>query len=824
MYMRKNMSYFLCFVYMQVAIFLFQTTGCQKKNSMMDKEYTNSIGVHFVRIEPGSGPRIHGDWDEQPVHKVTISNPFYISVSEVTIKQYQQFQSDYAGIEKFDPYVSGVNWYEANAFCDWLSEKEGRPYRLPTEAEWEYACRAGTESLFSSGDTLRDTEKPNAWGVKNMHGEVVEWCLDWHGRYPYEDQIDPVGPAKGLVKVVRGGGFDIQNPYYWRSANRAGFAPDFPPSAMRKLNVREAIVQAETDKKSVPYRPKGFETPNEWMYAPNERVVLNNQGNHHIGIRVVMAEMPETKPNTPEVPFVKQCVRQEVNFTSLGPDPEKPYFRKRRLLTIPPESIPIDQVKSIGSTGLHPALLRHNHNPCLVVCPNGDLLAVYYTAYGESSPDVALIASRLRLGTDQWDMPTLLLDFPDVNDHGPLLWNDNGTIQLIWGHNQLPFGFPFQWTSSADNGAKWSAVKFPIFESTVGPHSAQPINTAFRDAAGTIYISSDGIGSTSVLWTSHNEGKTWIDPGGRTFGRHTSFVLLKDGRILGMGGKNSNIDGYMPISISDDGGKTWSVSKTPFASLGSNQQPTIIRLASGRLFFAGDFQRTDGYQPPSIKQRGVGVALSDDEGKTWHIKKLDGAQGHESVGDRTRMKGATLGYSVSQQASNGIIHLLSTQNTPCLHFAFNEAYILQSPDLSGKNLLDPDYADMEINQIEAYQETYPDGSKKVTGKGCVGDNGLYLLHGTETWYYPNGQKQWEARYDKGQKLGEETLWTAEGKKIWSWDHRKDGTSVWTHWWPNGKKKYESTWKNKETVSVVTSWDPSGKIISQNSFHAVEKGL
>ncbi len=837
----KIFRYVLHNIYLLVVILLSFTNGC-KQISMMGKEYTNTIGMHLIRIEAGSyimgesnpvpdslsiwsneildqiGPRSHGDWDEQPVHKVTISNPFYISETEVTIKQYQQFQSDYAGVEELSPYISGVNWYEANAFCEWLSEKEGKPYRLPTEAEWEYVCRAGTKSLFSSGDNLLDNEEPNAWGVKNMHGKVVEWCLDWHGIYPYGDQIDPVGPANGLVKVVRGGGLDLQNPYYWRSANRAGIAPDFPPSEMREMKKR----QLEIDKNSVQDKPEGFKTPDERMYYRNERQVLNNQGNHNIGIRVVMAEMPVTKPNVQQVPFVQQCVRQEVKVTTIGPDPKKPYFRKRRILTIPPDNIAIDEVGSIGNTGLHPGLLRHNHNPTVAICPNGDLFAVYYTAFGELAPDLALLGTRLRFGADQWDMPTVLLDFPDVDDHGPLLWNDNGRIQLVWGLNMLPSGFPFQWTTSTDNGVTWSAVKFPIFETEIGPHSAQPITSAFRDSKGTIYISSDGVGSTSVLWTSHNDGKTWNDPGGRTFGRHTSFIQLKDGRILGMGGKNSDIDGYMPKSISDECRKTWKVSKTPFASLGSNQQPTIIRLASGRLFFAGDFQRTDGFQPAGIKHRGVCVALSEDEGETWHMKKLDGAQGHESLSDRRRMKGATLGYSVSQQGTNGIIHLFATQITPCLHFAFNEAYILQLEDQSGKKQVSLESVVMGINQIEEYQETYPDGSIKVTGKGGIGDDGRYLLHGTETWHYQNGQKQWEATYDKGCKVGMETHWSEEGKKLWSWDHRKDGTSVWTHWWPNGKKKHESTWQNRETIGIVTSWDPNGKIISQNSFHAVDQ--
>ena len=118
----------------------------------------------------------HGDWDEHPVHNVKISKPFYISETEVTIQQFREFRENYQGVKEFSPYASGISWNEAQQFCTWLSQKEGKTYRLPTEAEWEYVCRAGTSSLFSSGDTIPESGVPNAWGVKNMHTNVLEWC------------------------------------------------------------------------------------------------------------------------------------------------------------------------------------------------------------------------------------------------------------------------------------------------------------------------------------------------------------------------------------------------------------------------------------------------------------------------------------------------------------------------------------------------------------------------------------------------------------------------------------------------------------------------
>jgi formylglycine-generating enzyme required for sulfatase activity/serine/threonine protein kinase len=194
---------------------------------------TNSIGMKLKLIPPGTfmmGSE-DGDADEKPVHEVRITKPFYIGVTEVTNAQWKAvMEADPPSRWKEDNRpVEQVSWNDAMEFCKKLSgmsdeKKAGRVYRLPTEAEWEYACRAGTMTRWSSGDdeaNLGDfawfrgnaggrthpveTKKPNPWGLHDMHGNVWERCADWYGPYPGEAVTDPEGPSSGSRRVARGG-------------------------------------------------------------------------------------------------------------------------------------------------------------------------------------------------------------------------------------------------------------------------------------------------------------------------------------------------------------------------------------------------------------------------------------------------------------------------------------------------------------------------------------------------------------------------------------------------------------------------------------------
>ena len=191
------------------------------------EELVNTIGMKFRLIQPGSfmmGSE-KGDSSEKPVHKVTLTKGFYIGVYEVTQEEWEKVMgsnpSHFKG--RKNP-VERVSWEDAQEFARKLSEKENVMYRLPTEAEWEYACRAGTTAEYYWGDdgigryawyignqdgTTHPVgqKKPNAWGLYDMSGNVWEWCGDWYSpAYPADKEaVDPKGAAGGSFRVFRGG-------------------------------------------------------------------------------------------------------------------------------------------------------------------------------------------------------------------------------------------------------------------------------------------------------------------------------------------------------------------------------------------------------------------------------------------------------------------------------------------------------------------------------------------------------------------------------------------------------------------------------------------
>jgi formylglycine-generating enzyme required for sulfatase activity len=216
------------------------------------KTYTNAIGMEFILIPAGSfimgADRYFEDaYDEEmPKHRVTLSPSFYLGKCEVTQGEWEAVMGNNPSKNKArnNP-VESVSWKDVQTFISRLNTKEGtNKYRLPTEAEWEYAARAGTKSAYSFGDETRPLgqyawyqgnsgrqthpvgqKQPNPWGLYDMHGNVWEWVQDWHGDYPKSAVTDPSGPSSGVYRVLRGGSWD-DSARNLRSAYRFSYSPD----------------------------------------------------------------------------------------------------------------------------------------------------------------------------------------------------------------------------------------------------------------------------------------------------------------------------------------------------------------------------------------------------------------------------------------------------------------------------------------------------------------------------------------------------------------------------------------------------------------------
>jgi formylglycine-generating enzyme required for sulfatase activity len=184
---------------------------------------------------------------EKAAHEVTISKPYYLGKFEVTQEQYQQVMGVNPSQYKGRDLPAECVWNDAREFCRKASAKTGLTVRLPTDAEWEHACRAGTRTTYYTGDAETDLDRaawyfknsndtthsvgqktPNAWGLYDMHGNVWEWCQGFHDPYSAEASADPQGPAQGAGPVLRGGCL-YDEPGLCRSARRYTPVPGMRP-------------------------------------------------------------------------------------------------------------------------------------------------------------------------------------------------------------------------------------------------------------------------------------------------------------------------------------------------------------------------------------------------------------------------------------------------------------------------------------------------------------------------------------------------------------------------------------------------------------------
>jgi hypothetical protein len=597
------------------------------------------------------------DADEQPVHPVTISKPFLLSATEVTNKQYEAFDQGHKiwrGKNGFssrdDEAVIYVSYEDAVAFCKWLSKKEGRPYRLPTEAEWEYACRAGTQTDYYTGNDLPEIYQkqqrtnrvpipvsllvaqtpPNAWGLYDMHGNAEEWCYDWYGPYAAGHQTDPVGSRDGISRVTRGGSHNTPVKYL-RSANRQGMLPK--------------------DK--------------HWL----------------TGFRVVQASLPATLPTA-----VQSTITNSHNVS------QQTYSWKK--VTQPVFEAPVPFVIRPDSSSGVP-FYAHNHCPAITWCANGDLLAAWFSTNTESGREMTILASRLRAGKKGWDTASVFFRVPDRNVTGTsLLYDQHG---ILYHLNGLEAAGDWQNLAmvmriSYNNGASWSK---PVLIEPEHTKRHQVIAGSITTRDGWIVQLCDadpGPRGGSAIYISKDKGAHWYTPyqspvipvykegntGGLIAGIHAAVVQRKDGSFLAFG-RNDNImtaDSSverMPMSISYDTGKTWHYYASEFSPVSSGQRFVLRRLNEGALMLVSFGHINNG--------DGMYAALSFDEGKTWPIKKLltDGISRSLNGGawtgnftmDATHAE--PKGYLAATQTPDNIIHLISSN----LYYRFNFAWLKQ---------------------------------------------------------------------------------------------------------------------------------------------------
>ena len=463
------------------------------------------------------------DWDEAPRREVTVG-AFRMSATEITNAQYEAFDPAHKrGEQGFstgdDEAVIMVSWDDANAYCRWLSERTGKHYRLPTEAEWEYACRAGTTTAYNTGDTFpesqwkvqrntRDKEhvslqvaqfEPNAWGLYDMHGNVEEWCLDYYDGTEF--------------RVVRGGSHNT-------------------PVAYLRSDCRSASV-------------------------PADRSVL-------LGFRVVEASDPEP-------------------VTARRAEPVRPAWKKiwkraHRRKAVFLEPLPYVIPPSDSRTPFY----SHNHQPAVTWTGDGDLLAIWFSTDAEAGREMVVLQSRFHQGqwspaTLFYKVPNRNMTGSALLTVGSRILHFNG-IGDAGEWKDLALGM----RESGNCGYDWSDSRLIEPEHRVRHQViAGPIVTKDGRILLCCDAGPDGEAGTS-LHVSKDGGITWEDTGSTIAGIHAGIVERKDGSLMAFGRGNA-IDGHMPCSISHDGGYTWTCSATEFPSIGSGQRLVLKRLQEGPI-------------------------------------------------------------------------------------------------------------------------------------------------------------------------------------------------------------------------------------------------
>ncbi|MFX0101380.1 MAG: SUMF1/EgtB/PvdO family nonheme iron enzyme, partial [Candidatus Hodarchaeota archaeon] len=680
---------------------------------------TNSLGMKLVKIPAGSFQmgQADGALNERPVHHVTITKPFFMGVTPVTNAQWEQFKPEAAktrkdrGIsEEDDSALIFVSWKEAVEFCDWLSEKEGKPYRLPSEAEWEYACRANSNTAYWMGEVLPEEHRrdnpdareknvvsddgtdplivarspANPWGLHDMHGVIEEWCLDWYG--PYENP--PTLPAN-IHKTFEE---TVQNPA------RTQQAGGFMGSSLSAIDPVGRVGDWAGNWKVT--RGGAYECLVKYLRSATRMAQHPTSRSRFIGFRVVQAPLIKSKPLPLSPPPLNMVNVNQVPY-EWGTEGklETPIWEKPIPFINPPPTAP-----NAREFNLFP----HNHCPAIVACDNGDVLVIWFSCVGEHDRDTfVILASRLVPGSKEWQPPSLFYKCPGRNMTGSSLLNaGNGRILHFNGSDEASSWYSLIMTmrESDDNGATWSQAR-----NIGGPHGYrnQVISCALKTSGGNLIQLCDAFGG-SALWISEDDGKSWMDPGARknfpTFkegssgawiaGIHAGVAEIPDGLLAF--GRGNDIDGKMPQSFSRDDGKTWEYHASEFPPISWGQRLVLLRLFESPMqplaFFSFTNPRRSGDEGKendgidivdaageTRRVFGLFSALSFDHGKTWTHKRLISDESGDSypcmdfrvnfVMDSCNAEPS--GYMAGCQTPDGMIHLISSS----MYYKFNLAWL-----------------------------------------------------------------------------------------------------------------------------------------------------
>jgi Neuraminidase (sialidase) len=421
-----------------------------------------------------------------------------------------------------------------------------------------------------------------------------------------------------------------------------------------------------------------------FLRSANRGSWVTNSASERIGFRVVQGELPKGKPlplaarpvNAQNVSQrdADTPVRSDSTDTSVHVTADAPFYEGPKPYVRIPD----------GSVG--PVFISQNHSPSITECPNGDLLAVWFSTLGETDITTANAASRLRFGAKQWEPASSFWDAQDVNDHAPKIWwdGDKTLYHIVEGrqHGDIIL------RRSIDNGVTWS--KSEVMRAH-GESASHPIRTK----EGVIAIPFDFAG----LSISRDNGKTWSETGRQRRGSddiqpglqgpfiagiHSPIVELADGRLMAFGRLSpeepaqKRFELNMPVSYSSDLGETWQWAISEFPVVSNTQRPAMLRLKEGPIVLCSftDQARTpkDQRQGLTFKSTGGGytgtglyAAVSYDEGKTWPDRRLIAPEGKTTADIN--------GYLAITQTRDGRIQLITSKD----HYVFNLAWIKALP-------------------------------------------------------------------------------------------------------------------------------------------------